>query len=302
MTVQISNSSATLDQITTKIKACLSNISANVVEIGRQLILAKSQISHGGWTSWLNENFGLGERTARNYMSVAALASKTENVFRFQPAAMIELAKLPPTAVGDFLASMERQGVKAESLSIRELKKSVKSWRSANLQVDRNEPVTIDVDAQFLPVNLSVEATSLPVVVEPIAGQIPLFPYPLVSAADVPPEYLIPTAIRAAAEQISAPVSIVGRAVKELPAPPAVIVATASLYRYWVKRLETMAAALIPARILFTCSNGTARRKLATILYFGDDVQGFTTAFREWGEALSKAKGKPASTGELIIR
>jgi hypothetical protein len=42
-----------------------------IIEIGRELIAAKAEVAHGEWLSWLEEEFGWSDDTARNYMRVA---------------------------------------------------------------------------------------------------------------------------------------------------------------------------------------------------------------------------------------
>jgi hypothetical protein len=43
----------------------------HAIAAGERLIEAKSLVHHGGWLSWLEENFPLGEREAQNYMRLA---------------------------------------------------------------------------------------------------------------------------------------------------------------------------------------------------------------------------------------
>jgi hypothetical protein len=45
---------------------------AHAVRAGELLIEAKANVVHGQWLPWLAENFPAGERTARNYMRLAA--------------------------------------------------------------------------------------------------------------------------------------------------------------------------------------------------------------------------------------
>lgn len=44
-----------------------------IIEIGRELIVAKSLVAHGEWLPWLKDEFGWDERTARRYMEVARM-------------------------------------------------------------------------------------------------------------------------------------------------------------------------------------------------------------------------------------
>ena len=92
-----------LDELTANIKIKLvenkvaanmfaRTVNQNSVEIGQWLTQAKQLVGHGNWQNWLADNFQMTDRTARNYMQVARYFGvnstlKTENVFRFQPAA-----------------------------------------------------------------------------------------------------------------------------------------------------------------------------------------------------------------------
>lgn len=49
----------------------------DIIEIGRRLTDAKAIAGHGNWLPWLEKEFGWGERTARNFMQVHELASKS---------------------------------------------------------------------------------------------------------------------------------------------------------------------------------------------------------------------------------
>jgi hypothetical protein len=42
-----------------------------IIEIGRELIAAKTTVAHGDWLPWIEDEFGWKERTAENYMMVA---------------------------------------------------------------------------------------------------------------------------------------------------------------------------------------------------------------------------------------
>ena len=42
-----------------------------IIEIGRELIAAKAEVSHGEWLPWLDREFGWSQQTASNYMRVA---------------------------------------------------------------------------------------------------------------------------------------------------------------------------------------------------------------------------------------
>jgi len=50
------------------------------VAVGRQLQAVKDALPHGYFGHWIDQEFGMSDRTARNLMSVAAHFGKTEIV------------------------------------------------------------------------------------------------------------------------------------------------------------------------------------------------------------------------------
>ena len=60
-----------------------------------RLIQAKSLINHGHWQAWLQNNFQLSYRTAKNFMDCAERYGKTEINFTLNSTQMIALLSLP---------------------------------------------------------------------------------------------------------------------------------------------------------------------------------------------------------------
>ena len=259
----------TLEVITAKIKAALGNISANIVEIGQQLILAKAQLRHGQWLDWLADNFDMSDRTARNYIRIAEKFAKTENVFQFQPAALMVLAKLPD--VQAFLHS----NPDAKDLSVRSLRDRVKNWLAPAIPA----PETIDVPAVISSATPAIKLFS---------PQPSLFPdyLPAVKTARNF-SYQLPEWIIKAADKIPAPAILVkSRADFEHVATGMVVVALATTAA-WLKPLLQRATALIhqPAFLQFT-DGGESKNHYCSIFYTGDNVSDFGTAFNFLGAVV----------------
>jgi hypothetical protein len=85
---------------------------ADIIEIGRRLIEAKAIAGHGGWTPWLEREFGWTDQSARNYMNVADLAkSKTVLDFDMPIRALYRLAApSTPAEVIDAVADGSARG------------------------------------------------------------------------------------------------------------------------------------------------------------------------------------------------
>jgi hypothetical protein len=60
-----------LDACAQRIRDLVNVTRICIIEVGRELILAKDKQDHGDWLPWLKDNFGWHEATARRYMQVA---------------------------------------------------------------------------------------------------------------------------------------------------------------------------------------------------------------------------------------
>jgi hypothetical protein len=69
-----------LKQTAERVRALGKRVVSDVIEIGRLLSEAKHRVGHGRWQSWLDQEFGWTDRTARNFMRLYELAqAKSEN-------------------------------------------------------------------------------------------------------------------------------------------------------------------------------------------------------------------------------
>jgi hypothetical protein len=75
----IAQSNTGLDDLATRIKRChqavrdaAKNIVQQAIAAGMALNDAKSKLAHGEWLPWVEQNCGFSERTAHNYMLLAA--------------------------------------------------------------------------------------------------------------------------------------------------------------------------------------------------------------------------------------
>jgi hypothetical protein len=80
-------SSSTLDDLANKIKGHLKAIDdamhssiMRAVELGELLSRAKTEIGHGNWGRWLEQNCSLKERTAQRYMKLAEDRQRIEQI------------------------------------------------------------------------------------------------------------------------------------------------------------------------------------------------------------------------------
>jgi hypothetical protein len=88
-----------------------------IIDIGRDLLVAKQTLPHGCLLPWVKAECGLAPRTAQNYMRVAEFADGTcETVSLLTPSAIYALSskKAPPVVVQQVLQLLESNQVPTE--------------------------------------------------------------------------------------------------------------------------------------------------------------------------------------------
>ena len=82
-----------LNLIVNEIRATLKREVADVIKIGGLLTEAKAQLDHGEWLRWLEKEFSLTDRSARNYMTAYGFAkSETVSDLKLRVSALYLLA------------------------------------------------------------------------------------------------------------------------------------------------------------------------------------------------------------------
>lgn len=71
MTPVASHSHPSLHERATRIRALVEVARHCIIEIGHELIAAKTECAHGEWLPWLRDEFGWSDQTANRYMQVA---------------------------------------------------------------------------------------------------------------------------------------------------------------------------------------------------------------------------------------
>ena len=126
----------TLEQRANKIRQLQLDVQRGIIEIGFELIAAKKEIGHGGWTDWLQKEFKWTQQTANNYMRVAERFGneKLKNVFQFQSSVLIKMLALPVGDEEKFVEEQANAGRPIESQSAREVCAAVKKWKQDKLK------------------------------------------------------------------------------------------------------------------------------------------------------------------------
>ena len=108
-----------------EIKPRLKRASEDLVEVGKQLNAVKDFLPHGQWEIWLETEFSLSIRTARNFMGVAErFGGKSANFADFNPSVLYALAapSTPDAAVDEVVEVARSTG---KSPNIRQVKEAI---------------------------------------------------------------------------------------------------------------------------------------------------------------------------------
>jgi Protein of unknown function (DUF3102) len=82
-----------LAEIANRIRARIRRTTTDIIDTGNDLLLVKARLEHGEFLKWIETEFGMTDRTARNYMQAAEWAAdKTETVSVLQPSILYKLA------------------------------------------------------------------------------------------------------------------------------------------------------------------------------------------------------------------
>lgn len=106
------------------------NVGGNaIIEIGKRLNEAKSQLSHGEWLDWLREKVEFSERTAQNFMRIAKEYRNPHTIADLGTAKALALLALPDSEREQFAA--EKHVVNGEEKAVadmtgEELKKAIR--------------------------------------------------------------------------------------------------------------------------------------------------------------------------------
>ena len=138
----------TLEERADRIRKLQADVQRGIIQIGFELIAAKNEIGHGGWTDWLATNFDWTQQTANRFMRVSERFGKLNNVVQFKPSTLQAMLALPEGDEQAFIAEQAESGKPLENQSAREVQASVKQWKKKRaeetttdtLQAENNSP------------------------------------------------------------------------------------------------------------------------------------------------------------------
>jgi hypothetical protein len=93
-----------------RIRRLITKSTADLIEIGRNLIAVKAKLGHGKFLHWVESEIGIPRRSSQRYMGIADLAeAKGVMVSLLTPAAayLLSAKSTPPDIVGDVIRRLE---------------------------------------------------------------------------------------------------------------------------------------------------------------------------------------------------
>ena len=121
----------TLEVRAERIRHLQADVQRGIIEIGFELLAAKSQVGHGGWADWLQNEFDWTQQTANRFMRVAERFGKLNNVVQFKPSTLQAMLALPAGDEEAFIEAQVQAGNPVENQSARQVQESVKQWKEA---------------------------------------------------------------------------------------------------------------------------------------------------------------------------
>lgn len=137
-----------LTAATERIKLRLRRTAEDIIAIGQDLISIKKSLPHGEFLPWIEREFEMKERTARNFISVAERFPKSAIIADFKPSVLYELAapSTPPEVVQQVTAKVE-QGETVTVAQVKELRRQAKEAElAANEAFDALETKTTELE------------------------------------------------------------------------------------------------------------------------------------------------------------
>ncbi len=106
---------------TNRIKQRQDRLIASIIETGDDLLRIKGLLEHGQFTSWLSVEFGMTDRTARNYMSAAAAFKDKPEIISVLPAATVYALAAAPDETRAAVVTKLESGERPDEAEIKTL-------------------------------------------------------------------------------------------------------------------------------------------------------------------------------------
>ncbi len=129
----------TIPEIEADILAQKRTIGASIVFIGRALIEAKGQLSHGQWGEWLKNRVNFSQSTAENYMHIAREFGEGSALLNLPYSKVLALLSVPKDEREDFAREndLEDKSVSQIKQLIRERDEARKHAAAAEAEIEK---------------------------------------------------------------------------------------------------------------------------------------------------------------------
>ena len=139
ITTSKSLTKAELEEIADRIRTRIRRTAEDIIAVGHDLAEVKAQLGHGKFLDWIDREFDMSERSARNYMSVAAWAeAKSATVADLAPATLYLLAapSTPEDIENEVLADIES----GKPVDTKEVKARIEEARVEQDETSQDDP------------------------------------------------------------------------------------------------------------------------------------------------------------------
>lgn len=153
------DSSTFLEELTSGIRFYLREMGKHVIEIGKRLILAKELVQYGDWQSWLDDNFNLSLRTARQFMQIAERFGKKSDSQEWQTSAvlnqsqMVEMLSLPEGEEEKFIAEQAAEGRIVAEMSVKTLRVEIQKYKARLAAVNGGVESSVSVERALVSID-----------------------------------------------------------------------------------------------------------------------------------------------------
>lgn len=131
-----------LDLITEEILFYKRQAGGAIIEIGKRLLEAKSQLSHGEWLPWLREKVDISERRAQDFMRIAREYSKSAEIADLGASKALALLALPESERAEFASGTHLvNGVEksVSEMTAKELKTAIEERDKARREAEEQK-------------------------------------------------------------------------------------------------------------------------------------------------------------------
>lgn len=131
-----------IEVITAEIWLYKNQAGAAILEIGRRLIEAKAQLSHGEWLPWLEEKVEFSEVTAQRFMRLAKEYENPSLVTDLGASKALALIALPVSERAEFAAEkhlVNGEEKTAAEMTVKELKEAIREREEARAELSAAE-------------------------------------------------------------------------------------------------------------------------------------------------------------------